>query len=400
MSLPKLYYFNALFDLALGDHTSQALIRTSKEMTSLFIPMGTCSDMVLLHASVPDNYRTYLESAHLSLPEFVSPHFSARTDIQGEPWGWDEKSIKLFSNMGINSVHPDPANVRFSNSREFCHYFSKKEGSGTPDSTLFHSVEEFNIYVANGNLKYPLVIKPAFGNSGFGFVHISSTPDSSTLRKIHLLINKGSVIAEPWLKRIADFSSSLTLHQDGTFSNPKHYRCHVDSHGSFYGVHLPADNTLHIPARKKLEEKIITCTKYLHHHGYFGPVGFDSFSYTTENGHVHLAPIIEINARHVISDIARNLKEKLAPGKHVFYRFLSKKKCRLPSDYDSLKSILGQNHFSCNSRKGILAVTPLRITTDITRQPYRNAFFLAADSENELFELDRFLLEKTNPTSR
>jgi len=96
----------------------------------------------------------------------------------------------------------------------------------------------------------------------------------------------------------------------------------------------------------------------------------------------------------VISDIARKLRDRIAPGRYTLYRFLSSRRSPLPDDYRALTEILGPLAFSPKSRSGILLMTPLRITTDITRQPYRSAFFLSADSPEELFGMDEMLLRK------
>lgn len=364
-------------------------------MTTLFVPMGTESDLTLLHTEVPPDYRPYLKAAGLTIPDFVSSRFSADENVLAEPWGWDEETLNFFSVTNISSIHPDPAIVQMVNNREFASDLSYKENIGTPGSTLLHTMKEFNILIATENLKYPAVIKPSQGSSGFGFILLSSPPDSSLRKRISKLFEYGSAVLEPWYNRKVDISSSMTLHRDGSQSEIRHYRCHVDSHGTFYGVYLSPDRLFDDRLLEILNQKVSSCARHLFDHGYFGPVGFDSFIYNDNNGHTGLAPIIEINARHVMSDIARTLKQKIAPEQHVFYRLLSSRRCKLPDSYESLKKLLDPYHFSSESGKGILLLTPLRNKTDITRQPFRNAFFISAENENELFLLDRILREKT-----
>ncbi|MFP4014204.1 MAG: hypothetical protein ACLFVQ_08985 [Chitinispirillaceae bacterium] len=392
----RLFYFNALFDLKRLSNNRQSLKRTADEMTTLFVPMGRESDLILLHADVPDDYRIYLQTAGLSPPAFVSSRFSADQHILAHPWGWDEEALRLFSSMNISSIHPDPAIVQMVNNREFLSALSDKENIGAPGSTLIHNMKEFNILIAAGNQKYPAVIKPSHGSSGFGFILLSSPPDSSVLKQVSRLLQFGSVVVEPWYDRKMDISSSLTLYPNGSLSGIRHCRCYVDSHGTFYGVHLAPDYFLEDQQLCSLEQKICACARHLRDQGYFGPVGFDSFTYTDKTGHTALASIIEINARHVMSDIARELKQKLAPNRHVFYRLLSSRRCKLPDNYEALKKLLAPYHFSPETRKGILPVTPLKVRTDVTRQPYRNAFFISAENEDELFHLDAILLQRTS----
>ena len=390
----QLLYFNALFDLSPGGHSNPALNRAAREMGTLLIPMGTRNDLILLFAHISNDYIQFLEEAGLDMPQVVNSHFKSDERTVALPWGWDEEVIRLFSSMGISMLHPDPAIVRKVNNREFCHTFSLKESAGVPNSLLLLLGQDLNILFATGNLKYPSIVKPAHGSSGFGFILLEGPPDNHTLAGIKKLLDQGSIILEPWCKRVHDISSSLTINFDGTLSDINHYRCHVNSRGTFYGVYLSPDPVTLKPWTDILTEKVHSCAGYLYSQGFFGPAGFDSFTYEDKSGNIHLAPIIEINARHVISDIARALKNRLAPQKHVFYRLLNSKRCHLPDSYPSLRSLLGETLFSPCTQEGILPLTPLRITTDITRQPYRNAFFIAAQNEKTLFELDAILLEK------
>jgi len=387
----NLFYFNALFDLSMSGAVRPAIKRTADEMTALIIPMCSGNDFCIVKSEFPQDYSSFLNDHGLDLPKLVNVSERFNGGLTAHPWGWDESAKITFEAMGADTFHPDFNIVRQINGREFCHKFSLTENSGVSGSALLSSLSDVNNFFAD-NPTYPLVIKPAHGSSGFGFIRMDESPDKSTIDKILQLMTNGIVIAEPWLNRVMDISSSADISASGTLGGIRHYRCFVDSRGTFFGVYLSTDNSQLSRWTPILDDHVKICADQIYRSGYFGPAGFDSFVYSQKDGSESLAPIIEINARHVMSDIARSLKSKLAPDKHVFYRLLSSKRANLPEKYSALKSILGKNLFSINTKNGILPLTPLRNTTDITRQPYRNAFLISADSEQELFELDSFLV--------
>jgi len=394
----ELFYFNALFDLSMNGSVRASMKRVADEMTALIIPMGSSDDFCIVKSKFPKDYPSFLEDSGLTLPNLVNVNEHLGSGVTAHPWGWNEEAKKTFETMGVDTIHPDFHIVKQINSREYCHQFSFTENSGVPGSALLSSASDINNFFAD-NPPFPIVIKPAHGSSGFGFIRVDEPPDKTVINKILQMMTNGIVIAESWLNRIMDISSSVDIYADGTFSAIRHYRCFVDSRGTFFGVYLSPDNSQLNRCTPRLDNHVKVCAERIYKNGYFGSAGFDSFVYLQKDGLEALAPIIEINARHVMSDIARSLKSKLAyasintaaPDKHVFYRLLSSKRAKLPEKYSELKSIFGENLFSANTKNGILPLTPLRNTTDITRQPYRNAFFISADSERELFELDTFL---------
>ncbi|MDR0305717.1 MAG: hypothetical protein LBI42_02650 [Chitinispirillales bacterium] len=375
----------------MSGYTRGAFKRAADEMSALIIPMGSSEDFCLVKPSLPADYSKFLEDSGLVLPKLVKTGERLDSSVTAEPWGWDENAHTTFFKMGVNTFHPDFTTVRKINNRRFCSSFSEIEASGVPNSALLSSPEELKNFFTKSH-EYPQIIKPVYGNSGIGFLRLDKPPGETTIAKIlNLMKQHGAVAAEPWLKRVMDISSSLDISADGEKSSIRHYRCLVDSRGTFYGVYLPPDSARLEPWIPALDKHVTSCAGYIYKSGYFGPVGFDSFVYSKKDGSEALAPVIEINARHVMSDIARALKSKLANNKYVFYRLLSGKRAALPENYTELRHILRGYLFSPAAGTGILPLTPLRNTTDITCQPYRNAFFISADSKEKLFWLDSFL---------
>ena len=109
---------------------------------------------------------------------------------------------------------------------------------------------------------------------------------------------------EPWCKRVYDFSSSITIQKNGSISSIRHQRSVSNMHGAFIGIYLAPEDPV-IEKYVSIQEKAVrNAAQALSDQGYFGPAGFDSFAYIDIDGKERVAPVIEINARHSMSDVA------------------------------------------------------------------------------------------------
>ncbi|HEX2956119.1 MAG TPA: hypothetical protein VHO70_04790, partial [Chitinispirillaceae bacterium] len=159
--------------------------------------------------------------------------------------------------------------------------------------------------------------------------------------------------------------------------------------GTFHGIYLAPEDPVIDCWKNCLEEKVQAVATQVAQTGYFGTLGFDSIVYRSKEG-LQIAAVIEINARHVMSDLAVAVRNRCAPDKHCLFRTLSKKRLRLPQTYQQLEQSERWSNF--NDNKGCILITPLRVCHGSQWvQPYRNIIFIAADSEEELFSIDQRL---------
>ncbi len=386
MSKNKLYYFNALFDLELGRNSLSSLKRPASEMTVLFAPLGNVADRILLDVSIDNTYWSYLNRYGIMT---ATPycHGDICNGLEGVAWGWNQSSIERLSLLGAVCTTPSTECVKMVNSRKFCNEIAQRYATGIPDSIYCSNVKE--VITACGRLRsrFPVVIKPDFGNSGFGFYHINSEDDLKN-PPLGCMFQYGGAIVEPWCEKVYDFSSVCTVSPGGELSAFRHCRALTNSKGTFHGIYLAPHDPVLDHWKDVLEEKVRRVALEVAESGYFGTLGFDSIVYREKN-ELKLAPVIEINARHVMSDIAVALRESCAPAKHCLFRTLSKKRLRLPGSYKELQE---KDLFRFDGSRGCILVSPLRVChgRDCV-QPYRNTLFLVADSENELFTIDEAL---------
>jgi hypothetical protein len=384
----KTFYLNPLFDLHIGNYSVDSVKFFAAEMSVLFLFCCANKDSLIIDIDIPDSYLQTLQDAGITLPKSIirTTLSHVLNNSQGVSWGWSQQSIDRLAGAGVACKHPDLEIIKQVNNRKFCNEIGIANSLGVPGSQFCVLMCDFQKVISVLSDKFPLVIKPAFGGSGFGLKVINSKEEiQGCLGHIENCILLGGFILEPWCDRIYDLSTNLYLNSDGSIDNVRHQRLFSNDYGSFFGIYIAPHDSMLKKWTDKLEKTAILTAREISKTGYFGPLGFDSFVYKGKDGQEYLAPIIEINARHVMSHIAYAIRNQIASEKYCFFRMISKKRCKLPDNYEIW------NETSVNLKNSLL-VTPLRIrhSTDWI-QPSRSAFFLFADTEEELFEEDRKL---------
>ncbi len=389
----RLFYCNPLFDCSLGNFDVQNLKRAAEEMGTLFTPCIHSGDVLLLKISVPDTFREYYLSHGLDYPRLVIPGEPCAS-ATGVPWGWNADAAALFAQAGAVCVHPDLSVVRKVNSRRFSFALNKKTKTGVPKGRYCDTFSQL-IDTLKTWQDFPMVIKPAFGNAGYGFIRKTGPGLSENeSRNLDRLFTDGNgVVAEPWYRRTADISSRCAISSAGKVSGVRHHQTLSNQAGTFFGDVLDANDTVIRRWREKLDKAVLCTAEKMFAEGYFGPAGFDSFLWPDNNGTEHLAAIIEINARHPMSSVAYALHDRLAPERVSLFRFIGKKRHTLPDTYGSFLKIPGGDAYNPDTKKGVFLVTPLRVShgRDTWIQPARSAFFLVEETPEKLLALDEKL---------
>jgi hypothetical protein len=201
------------------------------------------------------------------------------------------------------------------------------------------------------------------------------------------------VVVEPWLERLQDLSSRFTVGRDGSVTAPGHHRTHASRAGAFFADLLVPDDPVLAPWRSRLDEAAMAAGAALGRAGYFGPAGTDSFVYRDRRGDRRLAATIEINARMPMSTVAYALRERLGPDRVLYFRFIGRRRHRLPETYAALTQRLGPLAFDRARRRGVVLLTPLRVrhAEEAWHRPARSAFVVVGETESEVLALDERL---------
>lgn len=393
---PYHFLFNAEYDFKLRQGTVTPQIQNSVEaMAPLFSPALEGSDFILSEISVDTSFYDYLAELDISHAILKHPEkcLQASEPCFAEAWGWSKEATEYLKQHQLTADHPTPAISTLVNKRSFSSEHTDIRIIGTPYSKVINTAKQLNTYLIE-NPHIDLIIKPLHGNSGAGFTRLSPPYQQEVLRHIETIIHNEGAVIEPWLDRIDDFATLFHIAKDGFITTIGSHRNICNSNGAFYGTLISDNDQLlqeHSTGIERATKEIGTA---LHKAGYFGIVSFDSFTYR-EKGQIRTAYGIDINCRYTMSYIAHMLKRKMSCN-CMFYRFIAKRRHKLPTSYSEFKRIAGDIHYSTQKSEGIFLASPLRIhgKDGVERQPPRSAFVVAGQSIEDVFEMDELLREK------
>jgi hypothetical protein len=364
-------------------------------MTALFVPLLREGDHAVVDVALPDLYQEYLRKYGLAGGEACAAPNGTGTPFV---WGWDRSVMQRMAPVEPDTCPPLEV-VRKVNGRAFAAAVAKRCGLGVPGSRFCRSVQEVDAVLSGSDAVFPLVIKPAFGGSGYGFRTLHSIDQWTAERpRTERLCSSGGVVVEPWLVRKYDMSTSTVIGRDGAIGPVAFQRQWVNGFGAYYGSYCDDGDPVVCRWKERLEAATRSAAAEVAKEGYFGPAGFDSFIYERRNKSEHLAAVIEINARYTMGMLAQELRRRLSLNQPVAMRSIGRKKCRLPESVEGWNARCGGLAFDIHRKNGILLLSPLRAGFEgIREQPQRSVFLITGGSEEEVMYLDRELRSLLQP---
>ncbi len=386
------YYINPLFDLKLGGFETKNLIKGASQLALLFPAAIKSGDSVISNININNDFYDYLEKNVGNYGRIISIASVKHSDNL-KVWGWDNHTLNLLQKHNLNYDYPDPEIVKTVNSRKYCFQFNKRNKIEIPKSFYCNSLNELDSVLLKF-INEPFVIKPDFGNAGYGFIRsVNGIVTQEQKLQLQDIFKKGyGVVIEPWLNRVTDLSSGFILSKKGKILTTWHHQTLCNYAGTYFANYVLKDDPVINRYQKKLELITNEMANALYHSGYYGPVGYDSFEYKTENDELKFACAIEINARLNVGIIARSILDKVSDSKPSIFRFISKKRHKLPDNYENLETNLGDLKYDSKKKKGVILITPLRVDYGFGFvRSARSAFTVTADSVDELWEMDEEL---------
>ncbi len=389
------YYLNGDFDLRLAGRPPDRLARLVPEMTLWYIPIAAPNDVVVVDEASPRAYRDYLTGLGLRLPRIG--HEADARGKQAHPWAWDTHAVRVLREAGAAGDHPDLRAVRRVNGRSFAFELAERRGCAVPGASMCRTAAQAARALAAPG-PWPRVIKPEYGNAGIGFRLVRGPADiAAAVDHARHLLESGNepVFIEPWLDRRCDISVRFHLRRDGALTDMAYARARVSPAGVSYAIiESAADSPIDI-FRDRLRSVATDVGGALHAAGYWGPANIDAMV-ARSGGAEELYPLLEVNARDSMSRIARDLAQRLGCTRWRQLRTVGGARPGLPRTFEQLNRRLGCDAFDPRTRHGILSVTPLTIGSS-ARPPHRSIFFMAADTDAALAELDRALSALLRP---
>ena len=182
------------------------------------------------------------------------------------------------------------------------------------------------------------VLKKCFGVSGKGHLLIEeSTPPDRVRQFLYDAWEKNlPVIAEPWVKRILDFSTQWFIEKNRHIIYLGSTICYNDRRGQYQYNEVGKENELFGPYFSYLLEhrkKIEPLLKAIATQGFFGNLGVDAMLYTLSDSPetIHLHPVVEINARKTMGWAALMVQRRYFSEKKIQFRYIKGNRGFLPN---------------------------------------------------------------------
>lgn len=261
---------------------------------------------LLSHAPDP-KYLDPLKSLGFSVPSFALLSDTPTLPASLSSWG-ASKSLKTWAlEKTVSYKIPALDLVKKIQSKEFCFKnFPQLQGSA-----LISSLEDLTSWWYS--FKTPKVLKTLYGSSGRGH-HISY--DNDFLKARAFFKRNPTLIAQPWVERVLDFSTQWVIQEDGSSSYLGSTLCKNTSRGIYLTSTVGPDELLFKDNIDFLKEHLMFAKKAIEQLAalsFFGNVGFDAFIYIhPSTKKMQLFPVVEINARKTMGWTALQIAKKLS----------------------------------------------------------------------------------------
>ena len=239
-----------------------------------------------------------------------------------ESWGPSQLIAEWADRRGIAYSIPDWHIVKEINSKRFSFENSPK----LPCATLLTEETQAKRWLSS----FPgaKVLKSCFGVSGKGHLLIEDsvlTPWDRIARFLYREWGKKlPVIAEPWVRRILDFSTQWQIDKDRRIIYLGATICQNDARGQYQYNEVGVEKELFgqwmphlIEHRKKVEPLLMNIAN----HGFFGNLGIDAMLYCLDSDSIVLHPVVEINARKTMGWAALAFQKRFFPEKKIRFSY-------------------------------------------------------------------------------
>lgn len=344
-----------------GEDSTTAILARDLDLLPAFSLHS--EDVVLVRQKPGDDHLRRLREAGIPLPQWevldargrlmADSPLRARRLGRLRPWAWSADSAGLLADLLPNTGEAAFASIPWD--EEIRALYAKTtaarlarrlaEALDFPDETWGRAAgtaDEAAIALerlaAAGFSR--ACLKAPFGIAGRGMIQVSTggltERDLTWLRPI--LFTQEAVVVEPWLDRVADFSSQFELTPGQVPRLKGQVRLLNDAGGRFLGCRAGVSFTrLMPPEAVRLMHEMDTDSLYrerlpallaslpglsrLH-----GSLGIDSFFYRhPATGELRLRPLVEINPRTTMGRVTLDLRRFAAPGKVISFRILHRR---------------------------------------------------------------------------
>lgn len=361
--VPSLYWYNADCELELareapGYQPQKGTQKVMSELMSSLLYVAKPGDVVVSHRPPTSAYRKHLRDLGFELPEFYALEEGQRTlppelkDKRWEslhPWGWTPRTLDIFKSMNTRGSIPVEVssdgfwqspwmelfrksalpNLRASLREEFPEIGPELWGPKEADGQLLHDLTDVLMAIESIHSQYniPAVIKSPYGFAGSGMMraypgqHLTDAQLGWIERQLDLY---GTLLIEPWMRRIVDMSLVWTPGSDKMES----FVFYTNAKGQYKGHCLQTLSYALLPEHRAflhdsrrfaksgyeaLLDVANSVRRRLAEQGYRYAAGIDTMIYEFQD-QLYLKILGEVNCRMTMGHVAANLRRHITPS--------------------------------------------------------------------------------------
>ncbi len=379
---PGVFVFNPFAEgyIANGPGFSPVKRQAELALDLASLPQFLCrqDDIVLVPKRPPVQFLAGLKEAGFALPEFVETGEKPALAVQNlarrrigflRPWAWSPDSVALLHPLeaalpghaaataprfhaGLAELYSKAWSVKFLRAlladAEPAPWLCGESAVGAATETLDATLAAVDRIRARGH--HRVVVKEALGLAGSNAIRLWEPAILPNQRQWmeNRLAEGTTLIVEPWLERVLDFSAQYEMGPTG-LRLVGYTTLLIDARGQYLGNRAAPNHARHPPAeiapllatpadvavrlralfdqiRRRLEAALAE-------RGASGPIGVDAFVYRDASG-CRVKPVVEINPRYTMGRVALELMRQACPGSHGLFQILHRRHLERGSDRD------------------------------------------------------------------
>ncbi len=337
----------------------------TRDLANLPQFLGRQDDVVLVPQRPSVEFLSGLKEAGFALPEFVELKSDALAQLAQRklgmlrPWAWGPDSVEQLAPLFASVTGEERGAERRFNahlatlyskawSADFLKQFLARTRPapwlcephevGIAVHTLPDALDAIAAIRTRGH--HRVVVKEALGLAGHNALRLLEPELLDPQRRwMEKSCAQGqTLVIEPWLERLADFSVQLEMTPRGlklcgytglvndakgqfqaNWAAPNHARQLPDAIIAL----LPEPRDIVVRMHRHFDEIIAALDTALRAVDFLGPLGVDAFVYRTAQGEVRLKPVVEINPRYTMGRLTLELMSQTCPGSHGTFRLVN-----------------------------------------------------------------------------
>lgn len=369
---PSIFWFNPEAELSAAANEpapfEKRLETLRRDLEFLPSYLARKGDILIASRTPSPDFLHHLQNLHFTVPEIIERDTDAKALTAPaidrkigalKPWAWSPDSIRFLEEPASKLTRPIDLNALWSKdrqrlyskswsaqwARELAELNSDSDWLAPPEvyGVELKSIDEIESHRGRlQGLEYgDIVVKAPFGTAANGMRCVMEDETLSQSARVWIedtIRQQGSIIVEPWLERVFDYSIQCEA-QPNEIKPITYTRLLNNARGQFRGIYLhrfdknaPQEiiRFLMTPSKGRprlydyVENTLLPSLRgTLSHAKFHGPLSIDAFVYRSPEGALKLKPIVELNPRVTMGRVAFEVGRRMSIASFGLFEIIS-----------------------------------------------------------------------------